>query len=393
MLTWVWRHARMLAKCVEMITTPPRRSGFRRRTAGRTWLPSFLLAATLAGLTGCAANEMGDASSDLSGTLNGTGSSAQGSAQEVWIAAFQRSNAGVTINYEPAGSGAGREQFLSGGVSFAASDAALSDEELDGEFARCADGSAGLDLPIYVSPLVLIFNVDGVDELRLDAAVIARIFSGDITQWNDPALQELNPAASLPDAPITAVHRADDSGTTKNFTDYLHQNEPDLWSYEADDRFPLREGEAAQGNSGVVSAVANGRNTIGYVDASRAGDLDVAQLRVGESFVPYSAEAAAAILDASPLVPRANPHDLVVDVDRTSTADGVYPLVLVSYLIVCETYRDAREAELVKSYASYVGSTEGQREAAEKAGSAPLSAEFSRKVLAAVDTVTVSNPD
>ncbi|MEC5186019.1 phosphate transport system substrate-binding protein [Cryobacterium sp. MP_3.1] len=352
--------------------------------------PAFSLGTSIAVaallLSGCAANESGDETSTLAGTLDGAGSSAQASAEDVWVSQFQRTNASVTINYDPTGSGAGREQFIGGGVDFAGSDSALSDEELAGEFAACAPGSAAIDLPVYVSPLVLVYNVDGVDNLRLDPAAIANIFSGAITRWNDPALVALNPDATLPGEQISAVHRSDDSGTTKNFADYLYQNVPEIWTSEPADAFPY-PGEGAQGNSGVVSAVANGNNTIGYADASRVGDLSVAALQVGEEFVDYSTEAAAAIIDASPLVARDNPNDLVVDVDRTSTAPGVYPLVLVSYLIACEDYPDADQAELVAAYLAYVASPDGQAAAAESAGSAPLSADFSDRVLEAVASI------
>jgi len=337
-------------------------------------------------LSGCAANESDDKKSELAGTLDGAGSSAQASAEDVWVSQFQRENGSVTINYDPTGSGAGREQFIGGGVDFAGSDSALSDDELAGEFGACAPGSAAIDLPVYVSPLVLVFNVDGVDSLKLDPATIAGIYSGAITRWNDPALVSLNPGTVLPDAQISAVHRSDDSGTTKNFADYLHQNVPNVWTSEPADAFPY-PGEGAQGNSGVVSAVANGRNIIGYADASRVGDLSVAALRVGDEFVDYSTEAAAAIIDESPLLTRKNPNDLVVDVDRTSTAAGVYPLVLVSYLIACEQYPDAASGKLVAAYLSYVASAEGQAAAAESAGSAPLSADFSARVLEAVSSI------
>jgi phosphate transport system substrate-binding protein len=338
-------------------------------------------------LSGCAVNEAGDTESALSGILDGAGSSAQSAAQDVWVSSFQQDNASVTVNYDPSGSGAGREQFIAGGVSFAGSDSALSDEELASEFAGCAPGSSAIDLPVYVSPLVLVYNVDGVDSLRLDAETIARVFANQITRWNDPAIVALNEGATLPDAPISAVHRSDDSGTTKNFTDYLHDNVPNVWDAEAADAFPYSGGEAAQGNSGIISAVDGGNNTIGYVDASKAAGLNVAELKVGDSFVAYSAEAAAAIIDASPTVERENEHDIVVDVDRTSTAKGVYPLVLVSYLIACEEYADPAEAELITGYLRVVASAEGQAAAAEGAGSAPLSAEFSARVLAAVDSI------
>ena len=349
-----------------------------------TGIVGFALVGTL--LVGCAANEAGDRESDLSGTLDGAGSSAQAAAQEVWVADFQRNNASVTVNYEPSGSGAGREQFIAGGVDFAGSDAALSDDELENDFGSCAPGTTGINFPVYVSPLVLVFTVEGVDTLRLDAATIAGIFSNQITRWNDPALVALNEGVTLPDAAITAVHRSDDSGTTKNFTDYLYQNEPEIWATEPADAFPF-SGEAAQGNAGVVNAVADGTNAIGYVDASRAGELDVAELRVGGEFVVYSAEAAAAIIDASPLATRDNPNDIVVNIDRTSTASGVYPLVLVSYLIACQEYADSETGDLVREYFESVADEEGQAAAATDAGSAPLSSATAERVLAAIATI------
>ncbi|MET1053151.1 MAG: phosphate ABC transporter substrate-binding protein PstS [Mycetocola sp.] len=337
-------------------------------------------------LTACAANEQGDKESNLVGTLSGGGSTAQAVAQSTWIAHVQRNNSRVTIEYDPAGSGAGKVQFLAGAFSYAASDAALSENEaLDGS-PRCAEGSDAFNLPVYISPLVLIFNVDGVDELQLDATAVANIFNGSIERWNDPQLVALNPDAELPDERVIAVHRSDDSGTTENFVDYLHQAAPDEWPNEPGNAFPY-SGEGAQGNSGVVNAVSTGSNTIGYVDASRTDGNPVASLKVGESFVDYSPEAAAAIVDASPVAERENSNDLVVEVDRASTAAGVYPLVLVSYIMVCQTYADPAEAVLLKAFLEHVASPAGQRDAAESTGSAPISEDFTTRVLAAIRTI------
>ncbi|HWR86552.1 MAG TPA: extracellular solute-binding protein, partial [Rhodoglobus sp.] len=155
-------------------------------------------------LASCAANEAPsggetEGGSDLSGTLVGAGASSQGSAQEAWIAGFQEANPDVTINYDPAGSGAGRETFLAGGSQFAGSDRAFNDEELAaGGFAACAPDSGLVELPLYISPIAVIFNLEGVDSLNLDAATIAGIFAGSITSWDDPAIAEQNPEATLP---------------------------------------------------------------------------------------------------------------------------------------------------------------------------------------------------
>ena len=325
----------------------------------------------------------------LSGNLVGAGASSQDAAQQAWIAGFQTANPDVTIDYDPSGSGAGRETFIEGASDFAGSDRAFKDDELAaGGFAKCAPDSTIVELPLYISPIAVIFNVEGVDTLNLDAATIAGIFAGTITNWNDPAIAATNPDATLPDLAITPVHRSDDSGTTENFTEYLGAAAPDVWTYEADGVWPFEGGEAAQGTSGVVDAVTNGTGTIGYADASRAGDLGTVAVQVGDEFVEYSPEAAAAIVDASPFAEGRAEGDLAIELDRTSTEAGVYPIVLVSYLIACGTYAEAENVELVKSYLSYIASPEGQDTAAADAGSAPISDSLREKVTAAIDSIS-----
>ena len=337
-------------------------------------------------LTGCAVNEQGQGESDLSGTIEGAGSSAQGAAQDVWIAGFQQANGSVTVDYDPAGSGAGRDQFLAGAVSYAGSDAALPVDDTSGDVGRCAAGAGAVDLPVYLSPIVLAFNIDGVDELHLDAASVARIFSGEVERWNDPALVDLNPGAALPDARITAVHRSDDSGTTWNFTDYLHEAAPAEWPNEPDDAFPF-QGEAAQGSSGVSAVIRDGVNVIGYLDASRAQGLGVASLAVGDASVAPDAASAAAVVDVSPVEAGRADDDLVIDIDRATDVEGVYPLVLVSYVIACREYADPREGEVVQAYLAWVSSADGQDAAADDAGSAPISDDLRERVQAVVDTI------
>ena len=330
-------------------------------------------------LASCAANEGGTdtpSESTLTGTLVGAGATSQGSAQEAWIAAFQTANPDVTVTYDGVGSGAGRETFIAGGSGWAGSDSALNDDELAGEFAACAADTSAIDIPTYISPIAVIFNLEGVDELNLDAATLAAIFKGDITNWNDPAIAALNEGTEFPDLAITAVHRSDDSGTTKNFTDYLNKVAPEVWDAPAADPFPYQTGEGANGTSGVVDAVTNGTGTIGYADASRAGDLGVAAIKVGDEFVNYTPEAAAAVVADSPLVEGRADGDLAYKLDRLTTDPTHYPLVLVSYSIVCTEYADAAQGELVKAYISYITSAEGQEVAASEAGAAPLSDEL-----------------
>ncbi|MCU1411870.1 MAG: pstS [Rhodoglobus sp.] len=343
-------------------------------------------------LSSCAANEGTPAETDapestLSGTIDGSGASSQGSAQEAWVAAFQTANPDVTINYDPAGSGAGREAFIAGGVDFAGTDSALKQEEIDGGFAGCVADSGYLQVPVYISPIAVIFNVEGVTDLNLDAATIGGIFKGTITSWDDPAIAALNDGVTLPSAPITAVHRSDDSGTTKNFTDFLNKVAPEIWDAPAADAFPYTVGEAAQGTSGVVDAVTNGTNTIGYADASKAAKLGVVAVKVGDEFVKPSAEGAAAVVAESPAGATASATDLSISIDRLTTDPTHYPVVLVSYIVTCLEFTDAEAAPNVKAFLSYITSDEGQQEAATSAGSAPLSAELSAKVAAAIATI------
>ncbi|WP_241980104.1 phosphate ABC transporter substrate-binding protein PstS [Cryobacterium glaciale] len=354
--------------------------------------PAVIAIAAGLALSSCAANEgaapAADASaSTLTGTLNGAGSSAMDAAQQAWIAAFQTANTGVTINYEPSGSGGGREAFIAGGTDFAGSDSYLGTDELAGEFASCVPGTKAVDLPVYISPIAVIFNVEGVDELNMDADTLAKIFSGAITTWDDAAIVALNPDATLPAETINAVHRSDDSGTTKNFTDYLGQAAASgLWDEKASDTFPFG-GEGAKGTSGVVDAVTNGTNMIGYADASQAGTLSTAKLMVGDEFVAYTPEAAAEVVVGSPLVADRAADDLALDLNRKTTNPAEYPLVLVSYAIVCNEYADAAQGELVKAYVEFISSAEGQAVAEENAGVAPMTSELIDNVAAVLATV------
>ena len=359
----------------------------------RFGVPVVVAVTAAIALSSCAANEAGasvqsDEASSLSGNLVGAGASSQDAAQQAWIAAFQTANPDVTIDYDPSGSGAGRETFLEGASDFAGSDRAFKDEELAaGGFAACAPDSDLVELPVYISPIAVIFNVEGVDSLDLDATTVAKIFAGTITKWNDPAIAGQNPDATLPDQAITPVHRSDDSGTTENFTDYLAAAAPEAWTFEPDGVWPFEGGEAAQGTSGVVDAVTNGTGTIGYADASRAGDLGTVSIKVGDEYVAYSPEAAAAVVDASPLAEGRAAGDLAIEVDHATEEAGVYPIVLVSYLIGCQEYAESDNVELVKAYFSYVASPEGQDAAAEAAGSAPISDSLREQITAAIDSI------
>lgn len=338
--------------------------------------------------TGAASAPAGDASaaSELSGELNAAGSSAQESAMEAWRAGFQSVNPGVNVNYDPVGSGGGRTQFLDGGVQLAGSDAALSDDEVTKSKDTCVGGQA-IDLPAYISPIAVVFKIEGIKELNLSPAVIAGIFNQKITNWNAPEIAADNPGVTLPDLAITPVNRSDDSGTTKNFTDYLATTAPDAWPYKADGVFPVAGGQSAQGTSGVIQTVQAGNGTVTYADSSKAGDLGTAKIKVGDAWVGHSPEGAAIAVDASPRVEGRIPTDIALKIDRKTTTADAYPLVLTTYEIACTVYADANDAALVKAFLSYVASAEGQDAAASAAGSAPISEAMRTDVQAAIDSI------
>ncbi|WP_019874750.1 phosphate ABC transporter substrate-binding protein PstS [Sporichthya polymorpha] len=320
----------------------------------------------------------------LSGTVSGAGASSQAAAMEAWIAAFTDQHSGVTINYEPTGSGAGREQFSAGAIRFAGSDAPLQEDELTKAKSTCVDV---IQIPVYVSPIAIAFNLDGVEELNLKAETVAKIFDQKITRWNDAAIAADNPDVELPDLEITPVNRSDESGTTENFTEYLHAAAPDAWPHEPSGDWPVSGGEAAQGTSGVIGAISAGEGTIGYADASQAGELGQVSVAVGEDFVGPSPEAAASILGASERVADSGEFGFVYELDRATDEAGTYPVVLVSYALACTKYGSQGDVDLVKAFLGYILSEEGQKTAQEAAGSAPLSAEQRTEFSAAIDAI------
>mgnify|MGYP001767150011 FL=1 len=187
--------------------------------------------------------------SSASGTINGSGASSQTNAQQAWRDNFSSVEPGITVNYEATGSGTGREQFIGGQVQFAGSDAALSADELASAKEVCGEV---LELPVYISPIAVAYNLPGIDDLNLSAANVAGIFSGTITNWNDPAIAADNPDVELPDLDIIPVNRADKSGTTENFTQYLADASGDEWSYDPAEVWPVDGTQSAEKTSGVV---------------------------------------------------------------------------------------------------------------------------------------------
>ncbi|WP_427173186.1 phosphate ABC transporter substrate-binding protein PstS [Arthrobacter sp. 92] len=336
--------------------------------------------------TSPAASQSGGAK--VTGTLTGIGSSAQGAAMDVWKTNFASANQGATVQYSPDGSGAGRKAILDGSAQFAGSDAYLKDDEYASSKDKCGSDGA-INIPVYISPIAVAFNLPDIKELKLDAATVAKIFRGQIAKWNDPAIAALNPDAKLPDLKVTPVNRSDDSGTTQNFTDYLSAAAADVWTDKAAGVWPASlKGENAKGTSGVVKTVTDTPGAVTYADDSAvSGKLGTAQIKVGDSFTKISPDAAAKAVDAGKPVDGRAASDLSIKLDRKTTIAGAYPVVLVSFHVVCTTYADQKTADLVKAFESYVVSDAGQKAAADAAKSAPLSKALQDKALKSIESI------
>jgi phosphate transport system substrate-binding protein len=332
-------------------------------------------------VTGAApAGNQTSAGPKVTGTLTGIGSSAQGAAMDAWKTAFAAANQGATVQYSPDGSGAGRKALLDGSAQFGGSDAFLKDDEYASSKTVCGPDGA-LNIPVYISPIAVAFNLPGITELKLDAATVAKIFRGQIATWNDPAIAALNAGVSLPDLKVT------------HFTDYLAAAAPEVWTDKSSGVWPATlQGENAKGTSGVVKTVTDTPGAVTYADDSAvSGKLGVAQIKVGGSFTKISADAAAKAVDAGKAVEGRAANDLSIKLDRKTTIEGAYPIVLVSFHVVCSTYDKQETVDLVKAFEHYVVSEEGQEAAAGSAKSAPLSSALAEKAGKAIDSIKVKS--
>ncbi|HEY8984633.1 MAG TPA: phosphate ABC transporter substrate-binding protein PstS [Streptomyces sp.] len=296
---------------------------------------------------------------DAKGQLLADGSSAQKNAIDAWVKNFTQACSGVQVNYKGSGSGAGVTAFTQGQVAFAGSDSALKPEQVADSKKVCSGGT-GIDLPAVAGAISVAYNLDGVDNLVLDATTIAKIFKGDITKWNDPAIAKLNPGAKLPDLKIQAFHRSDESGTTDNFTKYLKATAPSEWTFSGGKAWQAKGGQSAQGSSGVAAGVKQTKGAIGYMELSYAKDgLNSAAIATGAATpVKASSDGATKAVAAAQVVGTGS--DLSLKLDYTTKAEGAYPITLVTYEIVCDKGNKADSLPATKAFLRYITSTEGQ---------------------------------
>ncbi|PWS51682.1 phosphate ABC transporter substrate-binding protein PstS, partial [Streptomyces sp. FT05W] len=211
---------------------------------------------------------------DAKGQLRASGSSAQKNAMDLWVKNYMAACSGVEVNYSSSSSGEGIVAFNQGTVGFAGSDSALKPEEVAESKKICKTGQ-GINLPMVGGPIAVGFHLEGVDKLTLDAPTLAKIFDTKIKKWNDPAIAKLNEGAKLPDKPIQAFHRSEDSGTTQNLGKYLNAAAPSDWKYEAEKKWPAPGGQAASGSSGIASQVKAVDGSIGYFELSYAKSQEI----------------------------------------------------------------------------------------------------------------------
>jgi phosphate transport system substrate-binding protein len=231
------------------------------------------------------------------------------------------------------------------------------------------------------------YNLEGVDKLVLNADTLAKIFQGQITTWNDPAIAALNSGATLPDTAITPIYRSDSSGTTDNFQKYLKAAAPQSWTKDAGSEFQGGAGEGASKSAGVTQAVQATPGSIGYVEkgfAQQAG-LPFAQIDTGAGPVELTDETAGKAIDDATFAAEGN--DLVLDLNSLyATKDaGAYPLVLATYEIVCSAGYDAETSAAVKSFLT-VSANDGQG-GLSSAGYVPLPDKFKERLLTSIQAI------
>lgn len=301
------------------------------------------------------------------GTLRSSGSTAQGKVMAELITSYN-AKCGATIgDYGGGGSGKGVTDFITGQTDFGGSDSAMKEEDLTKAHDQRCEATDAVNLPMVTGPVAVAFHLTGVDRLVLTPTVLSGIFGGTITNWNDTAIAAINPGVALPDLAIATVHRSEDSGTTDNFTKYLAA--AGGWTFEGGKAWTAPGGVGAQGSDGVAKAVADTEGAIGYVEWGFAQQekLAMAEIDNGSGPVALTAESAGKAVAAAEIVGTGG--DLALKLDYATTEAGAYPVILVTYELVC-TGGNGDKAGLLKSFLGYAA-TDGQALFADL-GAAPL---------------------
>lgn len=322
--------------------------------------------------------------------LLAAGSTAQKNAVEQFVYAYIHACPGHTLDYNANGSGAGMKLFLGNQVDLAGSDSPMDPAkgEPDKAAARC--GSEAWDLPVVFGPIAVTYNINGVNSLKLDGPTLAKIFNGSITRWDDPGIKALNSSANLPSTPVHVVFRSDLSGTTDNFQRYLDAASNGAWGKGVGQTFNGGVGEGAAGNDGTSQALKRTDGSITYNEWSYAvgHQLNMAQIitSAGPDPVTITAETVGKTIAGATFKGQGN--DLVVDTSSfyRPTQAGAYPIVLVTYEIVCSRYPDAPTGTAVKAF---MQATIGDGQIGlDEYGYIPLPNSFQSKLIPIVNAIT-----
>ena len=306
--------------------------------------------ATTTSTTAAGAPSSGVDYSKLSGSIKGSGSSFTDAFIQDAIDHFSKQKSGLTVTYNPVGSGQGKKDFGSNLSDFAGTDSLV----------KPTDGPAAggyLYVPTVAAPITVSYNLASVKGLKLSAATLAGIFQGTIVKWNDAAVAADNPGVTLPTAAVVIVHRADGSGTTSNFTKYLAKAAPTVWKLGSGDTvaWPTNS-QAGQKNPGVAQIIKDTPGAVGYVDLSdaKATGLVFASIKNhdGTYVTPTIAGATAALTNAVVAA------DLSYDPLDAAGVDA-YPITSPTYLLVRTTYASQATADNVKGFITFL-LTDGQ---------------------------------
>lgn len=314
--------------------------------------------------------------------LTGAGATFPAALYQNWFVSLNQKVPKLQVNYQSVGSGAGVEQFLQGTVDFGASDVAMKDDEI----AKASKGV--LMLPVTAGAIVFAYNLPGVEGLKLNRETYVDIALGKITKWNDPKIVDDNPDLTLPDKPITFVHRSDGSGTTGFFTKHL-ATISDEWKTKVGEGKTVQWGSAGgrflggKGNEGVTATIMQNEGAIGYVEYGYAKNnklhMAAIQNKAGQ-FIPPTDEAASETL-ANVELPE-NLRAFITDPDGETS----YPIVTYSWILAFPKYDDANKAIAMEAMIQYA-LTEGQK-VAPALGYIPLPKKVVEKVAAVADQIS-----
>jgi phosphate transport system substrate-binding protein len=345
-------------------------------------LSKFTTLAAIAALSitlfGCGG---GGSSSEI--RLQGAGATFPNPLYQKWISEYGKAHANVKIDYQPIGSGGGIKQIQARTVDFGASDAPMTDAELKASPAEL------IHVPTVLGAVVITYNLQGIAKpLRFSPDVVADIFLGKITKWNDARIKADNSDANLPAADITVVHRAESSGTSFVFTDYLAKVSADWKQKVGADKAPnWPVGQGGKGNDGVTGQIKQQPNTIGYVELAYAtqNKLPVALIKnASGNFVEPSIDSVTAAAAGSAA---STPDDLRVSITNAGGANA-YPISSYTYILVYKEQSDATKGKTVVDYLWW-GLHDGES-FAKDLQYAPLPAEIVKRAEAKINSITAN---